>query len=386
MAFTPFTVALALGALVFGSVNTLTNNWACNQSALGTDSPATIWGKLNQEIGTTHTFDHPFFTALFMFIGEFLCLFAHAINRKRQPSAQPGSIVQKGTFWFAIPGCCDLIGTGVMYCGLCLSSASIFQMLRGSVVVFTAILSRVWLKRKIYVFQWCAVVTVVIGISIVGSASLKNLPKGKDQTGVLVGDILIVLAQMVTAFQMCCEEKLITKFQPDPLKVVGLEGLFGGMALTVALVPMYFLKVDGAPIENVPDAIEQLKNNNGILLACSLNALSIAFFNTCGIGITKELSCSHRMVLDTMRTFIVWGASLMLGWEHFSWVQLIGFLLVTTGIAVYNEIITAKWLFTYPSAAGASKSFIGDADHGSFLGRLEEETAATLPLTEQDTQ
>jgi drug/metabolite transporter (DMT)-like permease len=140
-----------------------------------------------------------------MFIGEFLCLLAHAINRRRQP-AQPGSLIEKGTFWFAIPGCCDIIGTGVMYSGLCLSSASIFQMLRGSVVVFTAILSRVWLKRKIYGFQWCAVASVVVGISIVGSASLKNLPKGKDQTGVLVGDILIILGQMVTAFHMCCEE------------------------------------------------------------------------------------------------------------------------------------------------------------------------------------
>merc|ERR1719291_977083 len=130
----------------------------------------------------------------------------------------------------------------------------------------------------------------------------------------------------------------------------------------------------------IADAFAQLKNNNGILVACSLNAISISFFNTCGIGITKELSASHRMVLDTMRTFIVWGVSLLVGWENFSWVQLIGFLIVTMGICLYNEVITAKWLFTYPAAGSTSKSFIGDADHGSFLGRIEDEKAAGVPL------
>merc|ERR1711957_542621 len=86
---------------------------------------------------------------------------------------------------------------------------------------------------------------------------------------------------------------------------------------------------------------------------------------------------------DTMRTFVVWGVSLALGWEFLSWVQLIGFLFVTFGICLYNEIVTLKCFFTYPVADGASKSFVGDADHGSFLGKLEDEQARTLPLSGQ---
>ena len=37
--------------------------------------------------------------------------------------------------------------------------------------------------------------------------SVKNILTGKDKTGVLIGNILIVLAQIITACQMCVKKK-----------------------------------------------------------------------------------------------------------------------------------------------------------------------------------
>ena len=41
-----------------------------------------------------------------------------------------------------------------MYVGLTMTYASSFQMLRGAVIIFTGILSRVWLKRQLNKERW----------------------------------------------------------------------------------------------------------------------------------------------------------------------------------------------------------------------------------------
>lgn len=55
-----------------------------------------------------------------------------------------------------------------MYLGLTYTHASVFQMLRGSVVIFTGILSVVVLKRKLYAFNWFGMFLVLVGLALVG--------------------------------------------------------------------------------------------------------------------------------------------------------------------------------------------------------------------------
>merc|ERR1740133_140032 len=123
-------------------------------------------------------------------------------------------------------------------------------MLRGSVVIFTCILTVVWLRRKVWGFQWFSVGLIVIGITIVGYVSVANAGKsdpgvpGKDATTVLFGNVLIVGAQISTAVQMCTEEKLMSKYPSAPLKVVGLEGMFGFCFLSILLVAFYYIRID----------------------------------------------------------------------------------------------------------------------------------------------
>ena len=45
------------------------------------------------------------------------------------------------------------------------------------------------------------------------------------------------------------------------------------------------------------------------MLATLGNVASIAFFNFFGISVTKEMSATTRMVLDSIRTFVIWGQS-----------------------------------------------------------------------------
>lgn len=297
-----------------------------------------------------------------MFLGECLCMIAHLAARSKavepSPSTQ-GSLKQ--SLLFAIPAVCDMVGTGTMYAGLCLSYASVFQ-LRGSSVVFTALISTFFLKRTQLGFQWFAVLLVVVGVLVVGFVSLNN--DGSDSKGssaVLFGNILIVVAQLIVAIQMCVEEKIMNIHQTPALKAVGLEGIFGGLILGTLLMPMYFIRFNGLPFENLPDAITQMRENAMILVAMGGSMLSIACFNFFGISVTKSMSASHRMVLDSVRTMLVWACSLALGWEEFHVLQLVGFAILSVGTAMYNEIITFPRCFHYPEKVAMPTEPCADA-------------------------
>ena len=80
--------------------------------------------------------------------------------------------------------------------------------------------------------------------------------------------------------------------------------------------------------ENTPDAIIQISNSAPLFAACWGNVLSIAFFNFFGLSVTKYMSATHRMVLDSLRTIIIWVVGIFAFGETFSWLQLGGFVIL----------------------------------------------------------
>lgn len=130
---------------------------------------------------------------------------------------------------------------------------------------------------------------------------------------------------------------------------VGYEGLFGFITLASLLVPFYFIKV-GEPfsnnstgsLENVWDALIQIKNNWQILASILGTIVSIAFFNYAGISVTKEISATTRMVLDSVRTMVIWVFSLALKWQEFQYLQLIGFAFLLFGMCLYNDVVVCQ--------------------------------------------
>ena len=69
----------------------------------------------------------------------------------------------------------------------------------------------------------------------------------------------------------------------------------------------------------------------------------LAFFNFAGISVTKEMSATTRMVLDSVRTLVIWGVSLGVGWQKFQYLQLIGFLILVSGMCVYNDLLIGMY-------------------------------------------
>jgi hypothetical protein len=185
-------------------------------------------------------------------------------------------------------------------------------------------------------------VFVLGGLALVGLASV--ISPSKDAANAphpLLGDVVIVAAQVVVSIQMVVEEKFIGKYNVPPLQVVGWEGFFGLTILSCLLIPFYYIPGDaaGGRLENAPDAFVQMGHSAILCIAIGGNILSIAFFNFFGISITKYASATTRMVLDSIRTVIIWAFSLIVGWQSFQYLQVIGFVLLLFGTIVYNEIL-----------------------------------------------
>jgi drug/metabolite transporter (DMT)-like permease len=109
------------------------------------------------------------------------------------------------------PAMLDMIATSTMYIGLNLTYASSFQMLRGSVIVFVAIFSMIFLQRKLLLREWAGIIFIIIGLGAVGTADILSSGTGNDtdRTDILIGDSLIILAQIITASQMVFEERFV---------------------------------------------------------------------------------------------------------------------------------------------------------------------------------
>lgn len=55
-----------------------------------------------------------------------------------------------------------------------MTSASSFQMLRGSVIIFTGLLSVAFLGRKLELSQWLGILVTIVGLVVVGLADLHS--------------------------------------------------------------------------------------------------------------------------------------------------------------------------------------------------------------------
>lgn len=92
-----------------------------------------------------------------------------------------------------------------MHIGLTFTYSPSVQMLRGSIIIFVAILSIAFLERRLNVQEWIGISVIFIGLLIVGAADIL-MPADDDETPnldkIIIGDILVVLAQVIIALQM----------------------------------------------------------------------------------------------------------------------------------------------------------------------------------------
>ncbi|PIA13069.1 hypothetical protein COEREDRAFT_83747 [Coemansia reversa NRRL 1564] len=391
-AFSRQAAMLSAGMLVTGTANTLLTKLQDKQCVRNCDDPDTS----NHE-----HFEQPVWQTLNMFYGEMLCLvLLYLVNWKRcsdiaasapdgyeplaDESADTGSdniaedipttdalpvvttsdvlsspgpkpIGASANLWMWIPATCDLLGTTLMNVGLFFTSASVYQMLRGAVVIFSSLFSVVFLGHRLERFQVISLAMVVTGVTIVGMSHIISPPinayehlhagtKVADHEALkaALGVALVLGAQVFTATQFVVEEKIIRRYNITPLRAVGLEGAFGALTI-MAAVPVLHLAIGRSHpggYFDAPEGFRQIVENPSIWQITIFTMLSIAMFNYFGLSVTRHLSATSRATIDTCRTLFIWMTSLALGWESFNWMQVAGFIILVYGTFIYNRVIS----------------------------------------------
>jgi len=289
--------------------------------------------------GQGQGFEQPYFQTLLMMVGEFLCLLAYYAKGRDinlNFDEVPKSI-------FAVACLFDWTATTLVNMAYVCIPASVVQMTRGAIVIFTCLLSVFVLGRRQHKYHICGVSFVALGITLVSLSTFFNPSHGVSPAATvsvsgwtkMFGISLCLGAQVFQASMLVYEEKIMSKYTVPPLLVVGMEGSFGimfGLCLLTFLNAMH--------IENTAGAVYQITHSNPLLMAVVGSIFSIAFFNFSGVTVTQKSSAVARSTIDVSRTILIWAVELSLGWNSFNMLQFAGFIVLAIGTMLYNRIIT----------------------------------------------
>ncbi|KAJ6252453.1 solute carrier family 35 member f6 [Anaeramoeba flamelloides] len=287
-----------------------------------------------------------------MFVGMLLCLVVFEIYRIVKGKLNEAAVSHKKVYYLTMaPAVFDLLATSIMNIGLLWIPASIWQMLRGSMVVFSAIFSITFLKRILHGYHWLGVFVVVCGLVLVGISCIKSDSGNYDKKHEFIGIFLVVGAQVIQATQIIIEDHLLHNVFVNPLLVVGLEGLWGSIFTIGIFLPI----VGNTPrhwgsgfYEDTIDSLIMLGNGDllGLYIAY---VFAILFYNMFGMFVTNTFTAVHRTILEEVRTFCIWITDLIIHygitrnkgekWDNWSWMELGGFILLMWGMFIYNNVI-----------------------------------------------
>ncbi|KAF1319928.1 Drug/metabolite transporter, partial [Globisporangium splendens] len=301
--------------------------------------------------------------------------YPNASNQESQPLLRPaveekGAVSLKTMVAVALPSLLDLLQTVLANVGLLWISSSVFQMARGSVIIFSAIFSVRLMGKRLFAYHYTSILVVAISVVLVGWAGVGHsdakrdeTPKSKDDSdrdmwNALLGLGFIIAAQVLCALQIVVEEHMMVALNVSPMLLVGLEGLWG-LVFYVILIPVLTLTPASSTgfskiwHENFYDSFVKVSNSPTLVALILAYIVAVGTLNVTANYVTKHLSAVMRSIAETLRTLGVWMLSLFVyyvlkwqdpnsageQWTLYSWVELLGFVLMVYGTLAVRPLL-----------------------------------------------
>ncbi|KAH0786431.1 Integral membrane protein [Histomonas meleagridis] len=313
--------------------------------------------------GIKHNFDKPFMQSFLMFFGMAFSYFISKVWDPEKKGKKPSTSWSQRII-IAIPAAFDLFASTLMTFGLIYINVSIFQMLRGSMVIFSAIISILFLKRKIPGYRWFSICITIVALVMIGvagmfvpavtsSSSESTETTEYSATQKLLGAVLVVLSQLVQAAQIVTEEYVLQDVNMPALEIVGWEGIWGLVLMIVVGFPFALIVPGNDPsplgksLENFIDSFIQLFSSGKVLVVCIFFILAVLFYNMFGMLVTSHSSAVNRTILEAARTLFIWIVTLICAyagagfgelWVNWSFLELGGFFLLVLATFIYNDV------------------------------------------------
>jgi len=390
------TGVVVAGMLTFGTCTVVVQKLILSMDGVANDK-----GEIKQ-------FKKPWFQTEAMFIGMFGCLAVYEVMRcierakkvkeseAKVSESKPLVNSEKGVpakkemaIWkqyciVCTPALCDMCATAMMNVSLLWIAASVWQMLRGSMVIFSALFSKFFLKRELHASHWIGVCVVAFSLSVVALVALNSPPlpqesssssssnesgsfteedfvgaenKNASTAQIALGCALVVFAQVIQASQIVVEEFLLKEIELHPVLVVGLEGFWGTISCSILLCFTSYIPEDAGG-EKTLETLYMFFHNGNILGTGIFYAIVILCYNLFGMFVTQYTSAVLRTILEGLRCACIWVTNLfifyvVLGpnprfgevWSDWSYLQFCGFLFLLLGMFVYNGIIRIDGLY-----------------------------------------
>jgi drug/metabolite transporter (DMT)-like permease len=357
-----------------------------------------------RDLYPAHKFSKPWYLTLVMFIAEILAMVFYFISRCVDRSSggvatalldenptQPRRSNLRIYLLLGLPSLCDLVGTAIQSIGLLYLSASVWQMLRGAMIIFSALLHAFVLKRPQKSYMWAGVIIVTLALVVVGFAAVVSTGVASSDVSsglVILAIVLTVGSQFLRAVQVILEDYFIHDIDISSYLIVGVEGIWGVIATIGIFLPICqnigSVSDEGNGVhEDSLDTLIMLRNSPGLIGMTVAYVFAILGLNVCGMLVTEITNAVMRTIIESMRTMCVWIVQLILyaalkktdygnahpgigeRWTIPSIMELSGFLLLVTGMFVYNKSVEL-WFLKYDDS-GTGKA--GDrSDKGTLSG------------------
>nr|BAN38689.1 hypothetical protein, conserved [Entamoeba histolytica] len=351
----------------------------CGMLLFGTGSSVTMKLQLDVECvgynGVPHTFDKPIFQSIVMFFSMSLCFFIEKLielfkRRSNKEAAytqlEDGEKIpekQASVFLILIPTTFDLIASTLMTFGLIYTPASVFQMLRGSMIIFSSFLSRIFIGKKIRYGQLIGIFISVIALVLVGVSAIRTPSTGLNETTgfqTAMGILMILIAQFIQAGQIVAEEFFMKNLTLPPLKIVAFEGIFGLIETVFIACPFgYFVPgsdystMQHNSFENTYDSFVCLIHSTPIIITTIIFAIAVLGLNAYGMMVTNAFNAVNRTLFESARTACVWLVMIIIEFcwaghgEKLSWwslLELAGFVILFFATLVYNRVVKIPFI------------------------------------------
>lgn len=178
---------------------------------------------------------------ILMFVGESLVGFVYLFERmKTRKEEFTGSEKKPASVLLVLfPTFMDLLSTLFSYTALNMVDSSVWQISRGGNIIFTAILSRIFLQR---IFSGSSILGCVLAFAGITSVQVVAVIYSDSSSSGEIRDevlgILLLLASIIfNSIGLVFEKWIFNKYELSALKLVFLEGIYG----LIAMVPLTFL-------------------------------------------------------------------------------------------------------------------------------------------------
>ncbi len=305
-------------------------------------------------------FQHPYMMTFLMFVAEFLCLPVFHLSRlfnKPDPEKEK-KLRRVNPLLCAVPALCDTVGAALVYNGYNFAGASVVQMFTGVRIILTALLAWLFVGMKLYRHRIVGLIIILVGLGLISAGVMLDQ---HDSTSAL-GLLMLIIGYVFSPIQYVIEEKLFKDYDINPLECVGYEGAAGIVYAGIMLIVMQYIpctriylqgeyntypQVAFCPYYRMEESavgMYQIFSSGSMLLLVIVVVATLCAFNFTGQGVTKHLSSTARTTVSVIQTCVVWILCLIVQWEHFIWLQLIGFIVGTVGTILYNEIYVPSFL------------------------------------------